>query len=429
MAGTSARAARKHESWKGPRCASETWSRCAALRRSSRLSMSGASWKTCRSCPRCWVLWQRLTVHKVAHKVCDTISRSGMRRMTNAVHLTSARCDGSAHGGCQTACSFLLEGAMAASSRSWSPVAGRPSDPRRVSAPLIRDQLRKDPGPDGRAVFLPGHRAAARRPDMPAIPGSRPVRPGRGRATPPCRRCCGRSGSVSSTAFTRRQIPPRRLWFRAGCAGASSRVGGGPNPTASSTSKPGELVRIKSKEEILATLDENLLNRGMGFDEEMSRFCGQIATVQSRVERCIDEKTGRMLTMKNPCIILENIFCAGRYNVSARGSLCHSGGRSGSNECPPLRPQEPPRPEGPRKPTVRRTVDVGHRAHRTATPRTASSAQRGTILESCVLDNVETGGCSRSSTADGRVGLASAGAPSRLCRPAVEPPSDEGIET
>ena len=49
---------------------------------------------------------QRLTVHKVAHKACDTISRSGMRRMTNAVHLTGSRCDGSAHGGCQTACSL-----------------------------------------------------------------------------------------------------------------------------------------------------------------------------------------------------------------------------------------------------------------------------------------------------------------------------------
>ena len=57
-------------------------------------------------------------------------------------------------------------------------------------------------------------------------------------------------------------------------------------------------------------------NRGLGFDAEMSRFCGQTATVQSRVERCIDEKTGRMLTMKSPCITLENVFCAGAYNAN-----------------------------------------------------------------------------------------------------------------
>ena len=47
---------------------------------------------------------QRLTVDKVAHKLCDTINRSGIRKMENAVHLTGSRCDGTSHGGCQTAC-------------------------------------------------------------------------------------------------------------------------------------------------------------------------------------------------------------------------------------------------------------------------------------------------------------------------------------
>ena len=47
---------------------------------------------------------QRLTVDKVAHKLCDTISGSGLHKMENAVHLTDSRCDGTAHGGCQTAC-------------------------------------------------------------------------------------------------------------------------------------------------------------------------------------------------------------------------------------------------------------------------------------------------------------------------------------
>ena len=49
---------------------------------------------------------RRLTVHKVAHKSCDNISRTGMRRMTDAVHLTESRCNGSAHGGCENACSL-----------------------------------------------------------------------------------------------------------------------------------------------------------------------------------------------------------------------------------------------------------------------------------------------------------------------------------
>ena len=47
---------------------------------------------------------QRLTVDKVAHKLCDTMYGSGLHKMENAVHLTNSRCDGTAHGGCQTAC-------------------------------------------------------------------------------------------------------------------------------------------------------------------------------------------------------------------------------------------------------------------------------------------------------------------------------------
>ncbi|BAW04950.1 conserved hypothetical protein [Nocardia seriolae] len=49
---------------------------------------------------------KQLTVHKVANKVCDPYGRTGMHRMTETVHLTGARCAGSSHGGCQTACSL-----------------------------------------------------------------------------------------------------------------------------------------------------------------------------------------------------------------------------------------------------------------------------------------------------------------------------------
>src|SRR6266545_4191212 len=34
---------------------------------------------------------RRMTVQKVAHKACDTLTRGGIRRMENAVHLTGAR--------------------------------------------------------------------------------------------------------------------------------------------------------------------------------------------------------------------------------------------------------------------------------------------------------------------------------------------------
>jgi hypothetical protein len=47
---------------------------------------------------------QRLQVSAVAHKTCDTMNKSGGRRVENAVHLKGIRCNGSAHGGCQAGC-------------------------------------------------------------------------------------------------------------------------------------------------------------------------------------------------------------------------------------------------------------------------------------------------------------------------------------
>ncbi len=78
--------------------------------------------------------------------------------------------------------------------------------------------------------------------------------------------------------------------------------------------QPGELVRVKSHEEILATLNIDSKNRGMGFDAEMVPFCGKTYRVLRRVTQILDEKTGKMQEMKNPCIILDDVICEGRYS-------------------------------------------------------------------------------------------------------------------
>ena len=85
-------------------------------------------------------------------------------------------------------------------------------------------------------------------------------------------------------------------------------------PTETLDLQPGELVRIKSKEEIVRTLDTGNRNRGMRFDAEMLRYCGRQARVVGRVERIIDEPSGRMLELKNPCIVLEDVICLGDYH-------------------------------------------------------------------------------------------------------------------
>jgi hypothetical protein len=263
---------------------------------------------------------QRLTVHKVAHKVCDTISRSGMRRMTNAVHLTGSRCDGSAHGGCQTACSlYWKEQWLRRVDPESEPTPSTPS-PGALMLPILAINSRKEPGPDGEIRYSCQATELLR-----AAPTCLPFRDLSQYVQDV------RSGNAGVFAVLRafgvglfnrmqslsKKVLPRRLRFRDGLPWLFLKGELiGRTPTGKLDLQPGELVRIKSKDQILATLDENRLNRGLGFDEEMSRFCGQTAVVRSRVERCIDEKTGRMLTMKSPCITLENNVCEGAYTVS-----------------------------------------------------------------------------------------------------------------
>jgi hypothetical protein len=78
--------------------------------------------------------------------------------------------------------------------------------------------------------------------------------------------------------------------------------------------RPGEWVDVKSYEEILATLDERGRNRGLSFDSEMVQYCGKRMRVLSRVERIIDEPTGRMMRLPNDCIILDGAVCTGDYH-------------------------------------------------------------------------------------------------------------------
>ena len=89
---------------------------------------------------------------------------------------------------------------------------------------------------------------------------------------------------------------------------------GQPTPSCQLDLQPGDLVRIKSYEEILATLDVNNKNKGLRFDAELVPYCGGIYRVKTRVNKFLDEKSGKLLTVKNAAIILENVWCQARYS-------------------------------------------------------------------------------------------------------------------
>jgi hypothetical protein len=83
--------------------------------------------------------------------------------------------------------------------------------------------------------------------------------------------------------------------------------------------QPGELVRVRPLEEILETL-KGRHNRGLGFSPEMVRYCGDTFRVRSRVKNILDEKTGKMMTFQNECIILDDVIC--RSECASKRLFC-----------------------------------------------------------------------------------------------------------
>jgi hypothetical protein len=91
-------------------------------------------------------------------------------------------------------------------------------------------------------------------------------------------------------------------------------------PLATLNLQPGELVRIKRFEQILQTLNVENKNHGMLFDAEEVPFCGHVYRVRNRVEKFVDERTGRLRSLKTPAVILEGVYCQSRY--SAQRMFC-----------------------------------------------------------------------------------------------------------
>jgi hypothetical protein len=262
---------------------------------------------------------QRLVVEKIAHKLCDTISSTGMRKMENAVHLAGARCDGSGHDGCQAQCLIYWKTDwLIPRDRITIPDAPREDGgaPRNVP-PVISAASRGVPDEDGTARYRCQATEILR-----AAPEPLPIR-NLGQFVTDVRT---RNLSVRSTAvalfvalFNRVQkvyarALPRSLKRFAGHRWAAVIGRPGKTPTGRLDLQPGELVRVRSRREIAETVDDRSLNRGLGFDSEMTRSCGKTARVAGHVDRIIDERTGKMLTMKQPCVLLEGIYCEGAYN-------------------------------------------------------------------------------------------------------------------
>jgi hypothetical protein len=75
--------------------------------------------------------------------------------------------------------------------------------------------------------------------------------------------------------------------------------------------QPGELVEVRSVDEILATLDHHRRHRGLLWMTGMRKYCGGQYRVYKRVERITLESNGELRNMKNT-VLLEGVLCDGR---------------------------------------------------------------------------------------------------------------------
>jgi hypothetical protein len=266
---------------------------------------------------------KRFKVYRRAVKLCDTVNSAGIYRMENAVHLEDLRCDGQAHGGCQAGCLLYWKEAWL---RRVEPGSDRDVlEPRQGSYPT--------PSSNGPPITVETVFAATRAQgdddrfscQATEMPRAAPVRMAWWDPRQYLRDV--RVGNASPRAMirylaimlfnkfqtaNRRFLPGLPLIHGAKMYpfvdGKLART-----PTDTLNLQPGELVEVKSKEEIFRTLDKNNKNRGLLFDVELVRYCGQRGRVLKRVDHIIDEKTGKMIHFSTPCIVLEDIFCRSEY--------------------------------------------------------------------------------------------------------------------
>jgi hypothetical protein len=277
---------------------------------------------------------QRFRVQANAYKTCDTVSGDyGGLHLPDAVHL-DIRCDGLAHGGCQAGCLLFWRNA-------WLKPIGDADAARALAHSRADDgcteadvrRAVQHQGADGETIY------SCQATEL--LNYTRPLKWWDARqyveAYTSGNRTLPQVGRglwyllyyYGTLAFSDRWGRPAR-WlynkFQAVTGGIPFPRATGKIPAGQFTPrddlglKPGDLVRVKSHEEIRATLDTRSYNRGLYFDAELVPYCGKVFRVGACVERFVDERSGRMRWMKTPAVILDGVVCKSLY--SGRRMFC-----------------------------------------------------------------------------------------------------------
>lgn len=245
------------------------------------------------------------TVEAQVERACDTVGYTGVRRLKDTVILDDLRCNGSGHAGCQAQCRLY-----------WKEAWLRPaSDNGRVEATTDDAFAQLE-----RLALANVHRPTS----TPEEPTFRCQATELLRASEPVGWWSVRSLSHEFTGGNVGLWKFMRVMTRIVVEEVARRVGllsRMPFKAKHLTDQPtldtapprglraGELVQIRSKQEIRETVTSSGKNRGLWFDREMLPYCGHTARVKTKVERFIDEGSGRLVELASDCYILDNVVC------------------------------------------------------------------------------------------------------------------------
>lgn len=253
---------------------------------------------------------RRLQVDRRAERICDTIQYTGIRRLHDAVLLADLRCDGAAHGGCQAECRLFWKEAWLRRADGPGTASGQwPAE--QLQALLARTSgVKKRVQAGGKDeerwvcqctellqasehISLWNAGSYLREYACGNVPAGRFLKVmGRVAVQEPMRKL----GMIPDV-----HLPGPGTWK--------------PEDSPPLRLQPGDLVQIRSREEIAATLNPEGFNRGLWFDREMMAYCGGTYRVRQRVRKFIDERYGRLVDLKTDCYTLEGVVCSGELSL------------------------------------------------------------------------------------------------------------------
>ncbi len=251
---------------------------------------------------------RRFTVSRRVEKICDTITQTGSRRLEGTVYLDNLRCDGSGHDGCQAGCRIYWKEAWLRRVEAGSATTVDAPD----GAPALDELTRR--GARTLRVLDGATEEVWRCQATEALAATEPLKT----SNPGQYWRELKTGNVGALHFLRAMAYGAFFEFavRSGRKRRMPLLGNGDTPDRPPLDlAPGDVVRVRSPDEIRATLDSRGLNRGLSFDREMLPHCGRTYRVQARVRRIVDDRTGRIIEIKRDCIILEGVVCSGERTV------------------------------------------------------------------------------------------------------------------